>query len=310
MTRMYKPGGLWKRYTQADGLADNYVLSVAVEANGTAWFGTAGEISRLGTNGKWKAFRRHHVLTDNTILSIALDADGCVWFGTNGGGASHRAIDGRWRAFTSVDGLADDTVRAICVARDGSVWFGTGEPGKSQLCCLSSNEEWRTYPLRPSAVASNILINDLVVATDGTVWLATSRGIHALCTDGSWGNYEAPGAMANSNVSALALSRDGTVWVGRLDGALRLRIEDSDAELTSIAHLAGEPILDVAAGPDDSVWFSSYGKVSHRLDDDISEDFTEADGLRGHLLRIAPAKKGVVWFGSDNGVCCYQPWIS
>jgi ligand-binding sensor domain-containing protein len=39
-------GGTWTTYTTDDGLADNYVTSIAVAPDGALWFGTFGGVSR------------------------------------------------------------------------------------------------------------------------------------------------------------------------------------------------------------------------------------------------------------------------
>ena len=115
--------GSYKKYTKQDGLADNYVYAIAIDATGNKWFGTSGGVSKFdGTS--WTTYTTADGLVSNSVRSIAIDAWGNKWFGTNGEGVSK--FDGtRWTTYTTANGLYNNYVFCITIDAAGNVWFGT-----------------------------------------------------------------------------------------------------------------------------------------------------------------------------------------
>jgi ligand-binding sensor domain-containing protein len=71
------------------GLKDNFVNAVAVEINGTVWFGSNKGLTKY-TGTSWKTFTRENSsLPSDTITSLALDIKGNLWIGTHNGIAEH-----------------------------------------------------------------------------------------------------------------------------------------------------------------------------------------------------------------------------
>ncbi|MCX8159294.1 MAG: hypothetical protein N3D20_03370, partial [Candidatus Pacearchaeota archaeon] len=69
-------------YTSNSGLPYNDVLSLAIDAQGNKWIGTAGGLAKFdGTN--WTVYNTSNSgLPSNSVYSIAIDAQGNKWIGT------------------------------------------------------------------------------------------------------------------------------------------------------------------------------------------------------------------------------------
>ena len=64
--------GEYIKFTSADGLADNIVLSIAIDSTGNKWLGTSEGISRFdGTN--WTTYTTDDGLAGNGVKTIAID---------------------------------------------------------------------------------------------------------------------------------------------------------------------------------------------------------------------------------------------
>ncbi|MFY9269886.1 MAG: two-component regulator propeller domain-containing protein [Candidatus Manganitrophaceae bacterium] len=101
----------------------NYVISSAIDANGTKWFGTwGGGLSRF--DGKtFKNYTTSEGLAGNIVNAIEIDKEGVFWIGTNKGVSR---FDGkRFESFTMMNGLLGNYVYSIAVDSDGNKWFGT-----------------------------------------------------------------------------------------------------------------------------------------------------------------------------------------
>ena len=77
-----KDGTLWTNYTTAEGLADNFILSLAEDKEGKIWIGTKKGLTVY--NGSTWADQSDK-LTNKFITAIAFDKDGSAWIGTKKG---------------------------------------------------------------------------------------------------------------------------------------------------------------------------------------------------------------------------------
>jgi ligand-binding sensor domain-containing protein len=80
----YEYGKGWTAYTTKEGLVDNYVQAIAMDAEGKLWVGTRGGISVLD-GSYWKSYTTGEGLISNNILCIICDQDGFVYIGTDNG---------------------------------------------------------------------------------------------------------------------------------------------------------------------------------------------------------------------------------
>jgi len=118
------------------------VPSIAIDNDGTVWFGTAGGVSHFdGSN--WTTYTKYDGLVSDMVVSMAIDTAGVKWFGAIEGGVS--SFDGNnWTTFTAADGLASDCeVRCIAVDLENVKWFGSKWAGISK------------YVEGPTSVAEN-----------------------------------------------------------------------------------------------------------------------------------------------------------
>jgi ligand-binding sensor domain-containing protein len=74
----------WTVYTTDEGLVNNDVQAIAIQANGNYWFGTKGGVSVFDHFG-WTSYTTANGLTSNNVLCITVDKDDVVWLGTDNG---------------------------------------------------------------------------------------------------------------------------------------------------------------------------------------------------------------------------------
>ena len=138
-------GTNWTTYHTANGLASNYVQSVAIEGANVKWFGgciasspspgmfrcDTSAVSRF--DGGWIIYLAGYSgPVGSRVNAIAIDWGGNQWFGTSDAGVSK--FDGAtWTTYdTSNSGLANDNVTAIAVDNEGNMWLGTYGGGVSK----------------------------------------------------------------------------------------------------------------------------------------------------------------------------------
>jgi ligand-binding sensor domain-containing protein len=100
----------------------NYVISIAVDDDGSVWAGTWGGGLSHFDGKEWRTFTMADGLPSNHVFMLK-KIDGVLWVGTNHGLAKY---DGK--AFTKYgtgDGLFSDNVFSLAFGADGTTWVGS-----------------------------------------------------------------------------------------------------------------------------------------------------------------------------------------
>jgi signal transduction histidine kinase/streptogramin lyase/ActR/RegA family two-component response regulator len=116
-----------------DGLRDNVVWSVHVDAQDRVWIGTdnAGLSMLDPERRRFRHYdrRSHPRIGNDTIWAIASTPDGALWFGTAIGGLHRMRVDGRIERFMPVPddpaSLPSASVTALRVDAQGRLWVAT-----------------------------------------------------------------------------------------------------------------------------------------------------------------------------------------
>ncbi len=168
-------GGVWKYdgsdgiiYNKENGLVNDYVYAVAVDAHNEKWFGTGSGVSKFdGTN--WTTYKTSDGLVSNRILAIAIDYHDNKWFGTVGGISKFDGVN--WTTYTISDGISNNIILSIAVDSENNKWFGTKGGGVMKFDDIN----WTNYS------TYNGLANDTVpsIAIDntGNIWFGTNGGV-------------------------------------------------------------------------------------------------------------------------------------
>lgn len=250
-------GTNWTNYTTANGLASNFVLSIAIDTQGNKWFGTTGGVSKFdGTN--WTNYTTANGLISNYVLSIVIDPQGNKWFGTtagvskfdgatwssyplNGGYVWSMAIDtegnlwlgtesgvikfdgANWITYSISDGLAHNVVRSIAIDSEGNKWFGT-LGGVSKF----DGVNWTTYNTTNSTLSNNVIYS-IAIDEQGCKWFATDAGItkfwgsNISVLNKTYGDADFnPSAFASSGLPVTCVSDNPDVATILLNGKIHI----------------------------------------------------------------------------------------
>lgn len=110
VVRWDRTDGSYIKYTTADGLIDNWVQDVVIDASGNKWFGThSGLIKFDGSN--WTTFTGDVTSAGDVVREVAIDGTGILWIGTPNGLAKYNGTS--WTPYTTADGLVDNSIHSI-----------------------------------------------------------------------------------------------------------------------------------------------------------------------------------------------------
>jgi hypothetical protein len=205
--------GVWRRFTESDGLPSDRITAISAAANGDAAVATERGAAVLKSAGaEWSAITGESGLPDSYATSVAF-MGGDLYIGTPKGLA--RITDGGnggIAVFDTSSGLLSPGVSALFADSKGRLWIG----GDNGVAIFSGGRNWTRYRVPGSAVYS------FAEQSGGAVWIGTNKGVitHKSGKGGApeWKTYHSKNALKNDNARALAACGKD-MWVAT-DGAL------------------------------------------------------------------------------------------
>lgn len=271
-------------FTRKDGLANEYIFAIGVDALGYKWFGTnAGGVSRY-KDGKWKTFFPLHGLADYWVYAF-VEHKGQLWIGTWAGASR---LDLKKLTFTNyVKELINEWVYGLAVDRTGRVWFGT-EGGISML----DGKQWKHWTHKDGLGAPNA--KNLPVSPN--TGLGT-RSRHDLST-----LVQGAESFNPNYVFSVHIAPDGALWAGTWGGGVSRFDGKTWRNLTTADGLAGNIVYSIAQDARGVFWFGTNHGLS-RYDGRQWQTYGRAQGLLGDdVYALAVDPRGDVWAGTKSGV--------
>jgi len=246
-------GGKFTALHKQDGLASDRILSLAESDDGSLWVGTEDGLSQL-SDVKFPALSATEGLAQEACLAVAAAPKGGVWAGTPDGMSYYH--DGQFMNFGSGsdDGFGSQWVKRIFVARNDDVYFIGGAKDLERFSGTRVTMRWNNG-IWPRAVAEDshgILvamagdlmriendklvpvrlangttvslrwINDLLVASDDSIWIADVGGIYQI-KDGVLHNLCEENGVYHSQFFYLCEGDDGAIWAAQNTGIARFK---------------------------------------------------------------------------------------
>jgi ligand-binding sensor domain-containing protein len=225
-------------------------------------------------NGKsFQHFTTKEGLANNRVSAIYEDKAGAIWFAT-GGGASR--YDGKsFQNFTAKDGLPNNDITTIMEDKTGKLWFGTrGE------ACFYDGKIFTIFKNKDGIAFRNVW--SIIEDKKGNIWFGGSiienkKGDTLFVSVGLW-RYDGSIITKVSQRGASAI------------------IEDKKGNIWTIGELK----------PNGDWALSRYDEKSLYNKKTIVTEIMSIKGGTGMLCGILEANDGNIWFGSLNGVYCYD----
>ena len=175
----------WVNYTTKDGLGEDTTYALACDQQGRIWAGHCNHGVSVFSGGRWKNYGVTDGPLGERIWGITVSpVDGNVWIAHNAGLTRYRIKEDDWQHITRAQGLPCVAVIKVSFAPNGDLYAATECDGLAIARAADNYAKWqnvRGVDIPPSlpcgeGLPSN-LMNDLLVAKNGTVWAATTGGV-------------------------------------------------------------------------------------------------------------------------------------
>jgi signal transduction histidine kinase len=301
----------WGAVTLFHGLPSNRVRAIAQGADGAMWFGTDAGLAKY--DGRRTQAVAAEGLSGKRVLALKLDEDGVLWVGTEGGAA--RGLGGG--EFQFIKETAGKSITAVITPERGRAILAT-EQGVVFDCRTNPDKtlDVKSQPAEPlkSAAADKPGALELtsLVMKGGVLYVGTrSRGV-LTTAGGVFAEIQSrPRAFF---IEAIEMDARGRLWYGA-----KARSEDSglyeagDALKPAKVGAGLGTVMALRAGAHEDLWVGTNGRGAFHYDNAarLIERFTfeKTDGgLRSdYVFSVFVDREEVIWFGTDRGVCRYDP---
>jgi signal transduction histidine kinase/ligand-binding sensor domain-containing protein/CheY-like chemotaxis protein len=227
--RALEPTPAFRTYGIDQGLPNETVSDLAVDAAGHVWVATYDGLARF--DGAGFSVWRHDPadgasIRGNLVQVLLVDRADRLWVGVEDGGLSvlgpERTGFAHFDAGADGAGLRTPHVFALAEAPDGSIWAGNYDGGLHRIDAAGTRlERW------PQVGGEEILPDPTVTAlrfdSAGWLWVGTRRGLVVLPPERLQGDSSARATrlLPGTLITALSADADGGVHVGTRGGLHR-----------------------------------------------------------------------------------------
>ncbi len=296
------------RLDNESGLLQNTVLSLIQSKDGTIWIGTQAALHQFD-GYRFRLFEHsaddRDGLPDSAITALSETLDGRLWVGTSASGIARLdPASGRFDSFALANGAFDrnarESITALLVDPSRGLWIGS----RGGLDLLSSESNGREHFLATDNNVDVGIVRDIKLASDGTVWIASSMGLWRIA--GGMDRLEKVAGSGLQNVYSVFEGRDHSLYVGSDHGLLRVAPSggqtktlwtdgDSTAVISIVQDHAGKLWLSV----------SDKGLVIYTPESGavrwIRPNSELPGGLpQGAITRLLVDQSGLLWVGSES----------
>ena len=312
LLRYNKATDTWRHYTTEDGLPNNEVWTIALDAPYLWTAHIGGVVSRYSLEtDKWKTYEIAPSVVWSGIGTIAVDSQ-YVWATTTWEGIKRydKPTD-TWTAITEVDGLGNNEANDLLIEGD-YVWVtGWGDASRYNR----RTEEWEVFSSRRVLSGASL---GLARGLDG-VWLTYAGWQDGIAskyhnkTD-SWTTLKIPqmeGVDFNGTMQVVEAAN--TVWFTlERQGLARYNKAAKDWTFFDEKNgLASNDLIEHSLVVDDNyAWVGTAGGLSrYDLKKEVWTTFTQSPltrTLRESKVYAIAAEARYVWLGTTNGLHRYD----
>lgn len=205
-------GSRWEGLRMPRPQRSNWVTTLLPRADGSIWFGTAGDGLHRYQNGRWTSFTPDQGFPGSKVTTLLELPDGDLMVGTQSEGLLRLHPDGRVEPGLPAGQPGRPRLINDLVLQDGTVWAATDQGVFHQ-----EGSGWTRIHQGNSPLPNN-LVHCLLPTPDG-LWMGTENGLARL-QGGRWALFGRE--LDDPRVLHLSQARD-TLWIATWRGLNRFR---------------------------------------------------------------------------------------
>lgn len=277
-------------YTKDQGLSREAINSIWEEEQGDFWLGTRSGLVK---------FDGHHFFSykgmDEEIFNITKGHEGHLLFASSEG--VFLLQEDTFHKLEFRNNINSFYTLAIVEDKAGNIWLG-GAYGLCMLTedrsmCWTSNSELRSYG-----------VQDLVVAEDGTLWIATFNGLWHY--DGQ--QFTQIQALAGKQINKLIQARNGDIWLGTFENGVYQYDGTFLYNYSEREGLSNEEVVSIFEDDKGQIWAGTHSAGVNQINPNSFVNLTKNEGLSSNKINhFIKDHKGAIWMATEyDGLIKYD----
>lgn len=286
---------------------------MCVDQKNRIWIGTDGEGLDVFDQGKrvFNLNKKNSSLTDNAILSAIKDSENNLWFGTFKGGVN--IVDPIRNSIRSLN-LAEANIDIRSLYEDGNknVWLGSSN---GIYVYNIVTKELKHFNSENSDLTYN-LIRTISKDTKGRIWVGTF-GAGLFIFDSNMKllkSLKSKQGLPSNKIDYIYKDTRGKMWVATGEGLICFENSEDIGKFVVFdetnKHIQAH-IRAITEDAEGNIWISSNSGISRYVPSlNLFYNYDHHNGVPlGDFMSGSVAKDslGILYFGSQNGVCYFDP---
>ncbi|MBK5719341.1 response regulator [Dysgonomonas sp. Marseille-P4677] len=296
-----------------NSLNNKVAWGICADKQDQLWIGTDGGGINLFADGERTKIIEKGInsITDNAILAATKDSENNLWFGTFNGGVN--IYNSQYGLISKLQ-LDDKSTDIRCFYEDGkkNMWIG-------------SNNGVYTYNLitkikkgysRENSDLPNNLVRAISKDNKDRLWIGFfGEGLAILDENMKMvKTFKTDSGFPSNTVDHIYRDKKGRMWIATGEGLVCFNSLDKEDQYIVYDNNSGLINSHIRAITEDSqgnIWISTNGGISRFISDQNKFfNYNHHDGIPlGDFMSGSVTKnsKGIIFFGSQNGVCYFDP---
>ncbi|MFH0893979.1 MAG: two-component regulator propeller domain-containing protein [Bacteroidota bacterium] len=282
-------GMLWSSMTSADGLASDFVETIAVDAHDAVWIGHYNS----GIDKFKSPLLSHYDYTSTSgglindwIFDIDFDASGNMWAATNDGVSTFNGT-----IWTHNNIWYSSGARAILVDAQNNKWDGTYSNGLARY----NASGWTQFTIDNSLVSNDTW--SIIEESPGSMLFGTNNGLSRLTGFNTWTNYGLDDGLTSVFVECMSKDANDSIFIGTNNGLFKFNGTSFGPE-----YLPTETVkAQYYDAPTATLWVGTTSGL-YKFNSGAWTQYTTADGLPDDFIwAITKDGNGNLWIGTNTG---------
>lgn len=294
-------------------LNNSIAWGICADADDRMWIGTDGGGVNVFKNGKRLSVidTQTSKITDDAILAATRDSKNNLWFGTFRGGVN--VFDASTQTISKFNiGEQSVDVRCFYEDRNKNMWIGSNN-GLYRHNIETKNGE--LFNMKNSDLSGNF-IRAISVDNYGQIWVGFfGEGLAVLDQNLKMiKRFNTDNGFPSNSVDHIYKDEKGQIWVATGEGLIYFKTPQEPQQYSVYDEqngLINSYVRAIAEDRNNNIWVSTNGGISRFIPS--QDKFYNYDHYNGVPLgdfmsgSVTKNSKGVIFFGSQNGVCYFDP---
>ena len=242
----------------------------------------------------------HNSLSNNNVNKVIEDKKGNLWFATDNGLSRWDRSTNSWKSFYQNKQNQAQVFLALAEDNSGNIWAGTYSSGVYVLNAETGQEIKRYRQGGSGDGFSGNFIFDIFKDSDGDMWIGGVQGdlffynnktkVFKKCTP--------------QPVKAIVELTPGKLLLACTYGLLSYDKATNSMEILFQGYTLHDVFVD-----DRYIWVATSGDglLRYNMKSKDIKKITTDDGLPSNYINSVMSSEGVIWLGTENGLCRLTP---